>query len=127
MPTRRRRWRQILAAVGTGEPELSLRAGQVRVPRLARFAGSGEVWRAEGTVLVTGGTGALGALVARHLVAAHGVRDLLLARRRGPAAPGARDLVAELAAPGAHGRRRRLRRRRPGRRSPPLLDGTRAR
>ncbi|MEV4846031.1 SDR family NAD(P)-dependent oxidoreductase [Micromonospora matsumotoense] len=92
---------EILAAVGTGEPELSLRAGQVRVPRLARFAGSGEVWRAEGTVLVTGGTGVLGALVARHLVVGHGVRDLVLTSRRGLAAPGATDLVEELTALGA--------------------------
>ncbi|MFI1711774.1 type I polyketide synthase [Streptomyces griseoruber] len=55
----------------------------------------------EGTVLVTGGTGGLGALVARHLVTEHGIRHLLLAGRRGPEAPGARELVAELAALGA--------------------------
>ncbi|MYV99898.1 beta-ketoacyl reductase, partial [Streptomyces sp. SID3343] len=55
----------------------------------------------EGTVLVTGGTGSLGMLVARHLVTAHGVRHLLLAGRRGPDAPGARELVAELSASGA--------------------------
>ena len=36
-----------------------------------------------GTVLITGGTGGLGALVARHLVGEHGVRHLLLASRRG--------------------------------------------
>ena len=43
-------------------------------------------WSGEGTVLITGGTGGLGADVARHLVTAHGVRDLLLvtpARARG--------------------------------------------
>ncbi|MGO4632846.1 type I polyketide synthase [Streptomyces sp. 2RAF24] len=55
----------------------------------------------EGTVLVTGGTGDLGALVARHLVTAHGVRGLLLASRRGPDAEGAAELVAELRAAGA--------------------------
>ncbi|MER5549882.1 SDR family NAD(P)-dependent oxidoreductase, partial [Streptomyces sp. NPDC002589] len=54
-----------------------------------------------GTVLVTGGTGGLGALVARHLVSEHGVRHLLLASRRGVEAPGARELVAELAELGA--------------------------
>ncbi|WP_277351247.1 type I polyketide synthase [Micromonospora sp. HNM0581] len=91
----------ILAAVGTGEPELSLRDGKVRVPRLARFAGSGKVWRADGSVLVTGGTGVLGALVARHLVAGHGVRDLVLTSRRGPDAPGATELADELTALGA--------------------------
>ncbi|MFI2352725.1 type I polyketide synthase, partial [Streptomyces sp. NPDC019443] len=55
----------------------------------------------EGTVLVTGGTGGLGALVARHLVAEHGMRHLLLASRRGPEAPGADELREELAALGA--------------------------
>ncbi|MEV5481818.1 type I polyketide synthase, partial [Streptomyces sioyaensis] len=55
----------------------------------------------EGTVLVTGGTGGLGALVARHLVAEHGVRHLLLASRRGPQAPGVDVLREELMALGA--------------------------
>nr|APD71608.1 type I polyketide synthase 2 [Streptomyces sp.] len=55
----------------------------------------------EGTVLITGGTGGLGALVARHLVAEHGVRHLMLAGRRGPQAPGADELLDELAALGA--------------------------
>ncbi|WP_435834297.1 beta-ketoacyl synthase N-terminal-like domain-containing protein, partial [Streptomyces chartreusis] len=45
-------------------------------------------WGGEGTVLITGGTGGLGAEVARHLVTEHGVRDLLLVSRRGPEAPG---------------------------------------
>ncbi|MFH8620255.1 SDR family NAD(P)-dependent oxidoreductase, partial [Streptomyces sp. NPDC017979] len=56
---------------------------------------------ADGTVLVTGGTGALAAVTARHLVVRHGVRRLLLASRRGPAAPGAAELVAELTELGA--------------------------
>ncbi|WP_078856363.1 type I polyketide synthase [Streptomyces sp. NBRC 109706] len=56
---------------------------------------------AGGTVLVTGGTGGLGALFARHLVVEHGVRDLLLVSRRGPAAEGAGELVAELEGLGA--------------------------
>ncbi|MFE5486869.1 SDR family NAD(P)-dependent oxidoreductase, partial [Streptomyces sp. NPDC056527] len=55
----------------------------------------------DGTVLVTGGTGTLGRHFARHLVARHGVRHLLLTSRRGPEAPGADELVAELAALGA--------------------------
>ena len=54
-----------------------------------------------GTVLVTGGTGALGALAARHL--ARPGRALVLASRSGPAAPGAAALAAELAAAGAAG------------------------
>ncbi|ONM45992.1 type I polyketide synthase, partial [Nocardia donostiensis] len=56
---------------------------------------------ADATVLVTGGTGGLGAAVARHLVAAYDVRSLVLASRRGPAAPGATALVDELSAAGA--------------------------
>ncbi|WP_395372753.1 SDR family NAD(P)-dependent oxidoreductase [Streptomyces tubercidicus] len=55
----------------------------------------------DGTVLVTGGTGGLGALVARHLAAEHGIRHLLLASRRGPQAPGVDALREELAALGA--------------------------
>ncbi|WP_369691388.1 type I polyketide synthase [Streptomyces sp. DI166] len=54
-----------------------------------------------GTVLVTGATGALGGLVARHLVTTHGARHLLLASRRGTDAPGADVLLADLAERGA--------------------------
>ncbi|MFG1804197.1 SDR family NAD(P)-dependent oxidoreductase, partial [Micromonospora carbonacea] len=56
---------------------------------------------AYGTVLVTGGTGTLGGAVARHLVARHGVRHLVLTGRSGPAADGASALVDELTASGA--------------------------
>ncbi|MFD7669251.1 SDR family NAD(P)-dependent oxidoreductase [Streptomyces sp. NPDC059788] len=54
-----------------------------------------------GTVLITGGTGGLGALAARHLVTEQGVRDLLLVSRRGEQAPGAAELVGELSGLGA--------------------------
>ncbi|MFI0742234.1 type I polyketide synthase [Streptomyces sp. NPDC021100] len=54
-----------------------------------------------GTVLITGGTGVLGALVARHLVTEHGVRRLVLVSRRGLQAPGAAELVEELSVLGA--------------------------
>ncbi|WP_394298604.1 type I polyketide synthase [Streptomyces griseus] len=54
-----------------------------------------------GTVLITGGTGGVGSLVARHLVAEHGVRSLLLAGRRGMVAEGAAELVADLEGAGA--------------------------
>ncbi|MEV6109185.1 type I polyketide synthase [Streptomyces sp. NPDC051940] len=91
------------AALATGEPETAVRDGQLLVPRLARTpSGDGTApWDADGTVLITGGTGGLGALVARHLVAEHGVRHLLLAGRRGPDAPGAAELRAELEESGA--------------------------
>uniref|UniRef100_UPI0015E1B198 SDR family NAD(P)-dependent oxidoreductase n=1 Tax=Streptomyces sp. SM14 TaxID=1736045 RepID=UPI0015E1B198 len=55
-----------------------------------------------GTVLITGGTGILGRIVARHLVETHGVRRLLLTSRSGPAAEGAAQLRDDLAALGAH-------------------------
>ncbi|MEU8825802.1 SDR family NAD(P)-dependent oxidoreductase [Streptomyces sp. NPDC048636] len=54
-----------------------------------------------GTVLVTGGTGSLGRQVARRLVTEHGVGNLVLASRRGPAAEGVEELSAELVALGA--------------------------
>jgi polyene macrolide polyketide synthase len=55
----------------------------------------------EGTVLVTGGTGVLGSLVARHLVLEHGVGRLLLVSRAGPGAEGAGELRTELECLGA--------------------------
>ncbi|MBB5940404.1 type I polyketide synthase [Streptomyces zagrosensis] len=58
----------------------------------------------EGTVVITGGTGGLGALFARHLATGHDVRDLLLLSRRGPQAEGAGELIAELAAAGCEAR-----------------------
>ncbi|MEU8481619.1 SDR family NAD(P)-dependent oxidoreductase, partial [Streptomyces hygroscopicus] len=56
----------------------------------------------EGTVLITGGTGTLGALVAEHLVRAWNIRHLLLVSRTGPDASGAKELTARLADLGAH-------------------------
>ncbi|MFF8732862.1 type I polyketide synthase, partial [Streptomyces sp. NPDC015171] len=97
--------RPALAGVlATGEPQVAVRADVVHIPRLVRAAadsGAGLALDPAGTVLVTGGTGTLGGLVARHLVAAYGVRHLLLTSRRGPEAPGAGELKAELEAAGA--------------------------
>ncbi len=89
------------ALLGTGAPELAVRDGAPLAPALA-VAPEGEPasWDPEQAVLVTGGTGGLGAVVARHLVE-KGVRRLVLASRRGAAAPGAEELRAELAAAGA--------------------------
>ncbi|WP_372509598.1 SDR family NAD(P)-dependent oxidoreductase [Mycobacterium alsense] len=56
----------------------------------------------EGTVLITGGTGMLGALFAEHLVTRYGVRHLLLVSRSGPAASGAAQLQQRLSQLGAH-------------------------
>ena len=58
----------------------------------------------EGTVLITGGTGVLGGVLARHLVERYGVRHLVLTSRRGVEAAGAVELVAELAVLGADAR-----------------------
>ncbi|MBC3988897.1 acyltransferase domain-containing protein, partial [Streptomyces sp. AC563] len=87
-----------------GEEQVVVRSGVVRVPRLGRVpvpdpSGSGVF--GSGAVLVTGGTGVLGGLVARHLVARHGVRKLVLLSRRGVGAEGAVELRAELEGAGA--------------------------
>ena len=55
----------------------------------------------EGTVLITGGTGTLGALVAKHLAGPWRMRHFVLASRKGAAAPGAEQLTAELTGLGA--------------------------
>lgn len=97
------------AALDCGEPQVALRRGRAVTPRLARGRvdvdgaprPAAAVWPPSGTVLVTGGTGVLGGLVARHLVVEHGVQHLLLTGRRGRDAPGAADLEAELTALGA--------------------------
>ncbi|WP_415830378.1 SDR family NAD(P)-dependent oxidoreductase, partial [Kibdelosporangium persicum] len=91
----------VAAAVGTGEPEVMLADGETRVPRLIRTQASSRTWTLDGTVLVTGGTGGLGALIARNLVERHGVRSLVLTSRRGMDAPGAAQLEQELTALGA--------------------------
>ncbi|MGW1819831.1 SDR family NAD(P)-dependent oxidoreductase [Streptomyces sp. NPDC002125] len=95
-------------ALASGESEVALRGARIRVPRLVRTVSeagsSGDAGSApfgDGTVLVTGGTGGLGAVVARHLVAVHQVRHLALVSRRGTDAPGATELAAELEAAGA--------------------------
>jgi polyene macrolide polyketide synthase len=97
-------------ALTSDEPQFAIRAGGVFIPRLERLATSlssndvaeslGEL-DPDGTILITGGTGDLGALVARHLVTIHGARRLLLASRHGMAAPGAEKLEAELVELGA--------------------------
>ncbi|MFD3637066.1 SDR family NAD(P)-dependent oxidoreductase [Streptomyces sp. NPDC058664] len=91
-------------AIASGEPQLALREGRVLVPRLAALPPSPVAprsLRTDGTVLLTGATGALGALLAEHLVTAYGITRLLLTSRRGPDAPGARELAARLSELGA--------------------------
>jgi thioesterase domain-containing protein/NAD(P)-dependent dehydrogenase (short-subunit alcohol dehydrogenase family) len=87
------------------EPQLALRGGDVLVPRLAQVTvkvnGGPSGREMKGTVLITGGTGGLGALLARHLVVAHRADNLVLTSRRGANAPGAQELEAELTELGA--------------------------
>ncbi|PSR65058.1 polyketide synthase [Nocardia sp. MDA0666] len=92
--------------LAVGEPEVVVRAGVPHIARLTRSApasapgGDTSVFGA-GTVLITGGTGGVGAVVARHLVRAHGVRSLLLVSRSGMRAAGAAALCDELERAGA--------------------------
>ncbi|SNT63063.1 Acyl transferase domain-containing protein, partial [Actinomadura meyerae] len=96
----------IPAALTSGHAQVAVRGGELLVPEVARTPRTGQdpspaPFAPEGTVLVTGGTGSLGAIIARHLADRHGVRRLLLASRSGPEAPGARELHAELTELGA--------------------------
>ncbi|MFE7454937.1 type I polyketide synthase, partial [Streptomyces griseus] len=103
-------YRALLDTVLQGETQFAIRAGSVLVPRLARTApaapsasedsGRG-TFSADGTVLITGGTGTLGRTVARHLAEQHNVRHLMLISRHGPRAEGSEELLAELRATGA--------------------------
>ncbi|MFC8292898.1 SDR family NAD(P)-dependent oxidoreductase [Streptomyces sp. NPDC057254] len=85
--------------------QLALRDGVPHAPAAVRAtpatAPTGPLPHPDGTVLVTGGTGGLGSAVARHLVHRHGARHLLLTSRRGPDAPEAARLTAELTEAGA--------------------------
>ncbi len=86
------------------EPQLALREGAALAARLVRSDGEAnepQPLDPEATVLITGATGTLGALFARHLVVAHGARHLLLSSRRGAEAPGALELAEELSELGA--------------------------
>ncbi|MGX1855669.1 type I polyketide synthase, partial [Streptomyces sp. NPDC055299] len=70
----------------------------IRAPRPERPRDS-SAWAPDGTTLITGGTGTIGSALARQL-AREGAAHLLLISRRGPDAPGAEELVAELTALG---------------------------
>ncbi|WP_447007722.1 SDR family NAD(P)-dependent oxidoreductase [Saccharothrix isguenensis] len=90
---------------GLDEPQLAVRDGQVLAPRLGRAAEAPAhdalTLNPGGTVLITGGTGGLGAVFAKHLATRYGAKHLLLVSRSGSAAAGVPELVAELDALGA--------------------------
>ena len=92
---------QVLAA---GELQTAVRAGIALVPRLVHAATATvppPSLDPDGTVLITGGMGALGGMLARHLATEHGVRRLVLTSRHGERASGAAELAAELTELGA--------------------------
>ncbi len=117
----------LAAALALGESQLAVRDGTILAPRLRRVAspagaspgeavgGAGgmsaggvavggdgaQIHGSRGSVLITGGTGGLGSLVARHLVAEHEVRSVVLASRKGLDAPGVPELQSELESLGA--------------------------
>ncbi|QIS09999.1 SDR family NAD(P)-dependent oxidoreductase [Nocardia arthritidis] len=93
----------IARALGSGEPELALRENRLLAPRLTRYQPTAPAvpFDAESRVLITGGLGAIGTLVAKHLVRRHGVRRMILVGRGGSDSPHAAAVVAELAGLGA--------------------------
>ncbi|GAB3450918.1 type I polyketide synthase [Actinophytocola sediminis] len=97
-----RRLPAVLAGIGD-EDQLAVRPSGVYVRRLARAAlpatGTRPEWTPRGTVLIAGGTGGIGGQIARWL-AGKGTEHLVLVSRSGPAAAGAAELRAELAAEG---------------------------
>ncbi|WUV54621.1 SDR family NAD(P)-dependent oxidoreductase [Amycolatopsis sp. NBC_01480] len=97
-----RRFAGLLGRTDTVEDQIAVRDSGVFGRRLvpAPAAEGLTAWAPTGTVLITGGTGALGAHAARDL-AAKGAPHLVLASRRGPSAPGAEELRDELTALGA--------------------------
>jgi acyl transferase domain-containing protein len=92
------------ALTGLDEPQLAVRQGRLLAPRLARMpAAAGDQLappQSDGTVLITGGTGGLGAILARHLATTGWAKRLLLVSRRGLDAAGAPELVEDLTALG---------------------------
>ncbi|MET7922210.1 type I polyketide synthase, partial [Streptomyces avermitilis] len=95
----------VLAGVGGGgESEFAVRSSGAFVRRLVRApleeVAAEREWRPRGTVLITGGTGELGAHVARWM-ARRGAEHLLLVSRRGESAQGVEELRDDLVGLGA--------------------------
>ncbi|MFI6731213.1 type I polyketide synthase, partial [Streptomyces atratus] len=94
---------QLAATAGLDEPRLRIDGGRYEVPRLTRTTtpapapAEETVWDPDGTVLITGGSGVLAGIIARHLVTEHRARRLLLVSRSTPD----EKLVSELSGLGA--------------------------
>jgi acyl transferase domain-containing protein/acyl carrier protein len=83
---------------GQAEDQAAIRTAGVLARRLVHATAdraADRAWQPRGSVLITGGTGGVGALLARW-AAEHGAAHLVLTSRRGPGAPGAAELAAEL-------------------------------
>lgn len=103
----------LLPALVFKEEVFAIRKGTVMIPRLSKVSTasthallspetptSTSTLDVSGTVLVTGGTGGLGALLSRHIARAYGARCLLLVSRSGMKAPGALQIHDELSSAG---------------------------
>lgn len=97
-------------ALATKHGLVAVRNGELMTPRLIKRDTVSSLNRpipirtpvdTSGTVLITGGTGALGALLARHLVQVYKAENLILLSRSGSDAPGADTLLADLSSSGA--------------------------
>ena len=103
-------WSEIVAAIRAGDSQLRVTGEALTAPRVVRVdpdsaahpsGNDTELFDADGTVLITGGTGGIAKLVATHLVTKWGVRNLCLLSRRGPYAPDADAVRAEIEEHGA--------------------------
>lgn len=94
-------------SIASREEVFALRRGQIMVPRLRKVSlvaetpTSASTLEVSGTVLITGGTGGLGALLSRHIAHAYGAKNMLLVSRSGMKAPGASQLHDDLSSAGA--------------------------
>jgi NADPH:quinone reductase-like Zn-dependent oxidoreductase len=95
------RFRAVLAGDGQ-EDQVAVREAGVLARRLVRAPAPAprRPWRPSGTVLITGGTGTVGGHAARW-AAGQGAGHVVLASRRGLAAPGAAALAAQVRGLGA--------------------------
>jgi malonyl CoA-acyl carrier protein transacylase len=101
-------------ALSSREPELAIREGSLYAPRISRAKVEAQdpsvavelprSFDPDGTILITGGTGGLGALLAHHLANDHAAKQLLLVSRSGPASNGAAELQSSLAELGCEAR-----------------------
>lgn len=107
----------LLPALVSREEVFAIRRGIIMIPRLSKVtiastqalispeispetSASASTLDVSGTVLITGGTGGLGALLTRHIARAYGAKSLVLISRSGMKAPSARQLHDEISSAG---------------------------